>query len=416
MKKRYQVLLLFVIFAIITYLDRNSISVVGSRITEELDLSDKQWGLILGAFSLAYGAFEIPTGMLVDKYGPRITLFRIVIWWSIFTILTGFAQGFYFLIIVRFLFGAGEAGAFPTTSVAIARWFPAIQRGRIQSIVWMGSRLGGALAPFLSIILADMYGWRNVFFIFGSLGVIWATVWWFWFRDEPRDMKGISPEEVTEIEESRSLKSTNHRLLPLKVLLKSKNLWALMGMYHCLLYGAYFYMSWMPKYLEKGRGIDKADLGWMVSLPFILGMAGCLAGGFASDYLVKTRGLKFGRRYVGMFGLVMAGICMIVGSLIPETNIAIVFLSLGLAFKDFTLPVSWAVATDIGGKNAGTVSGTMGLAGQLGSAIMASAFGYILTSTGSYEIPVRIIGCLVIIGGLLWFKIDASKPIELEEM
>jgi ACS family glucarate transporter-like MFS transporter len=414
MKKRYQLLLVFVIFAIITYLDRNSISVIGTKITDELQLSDKQWGLVLGAFSLAYGAFEIPTGMLVDKYGPRITLFRIVIWWSIFTILTGFVQGFYMLLIVRFLFGAGEAGAFPTASVAIARWFPAIQRGSIQSVVWMGSRLGGALAPFLSVMLANAYGWRPVFYIFGSLGAIWAIYWWFWFKDEPRDMKGITAEEVKEIEEGRSLKTISHTLLPWKTFLKSGNLWALMGMYHCLLYGAYFYMSWMPKYLEKGRGIDKSDLSWMVSLPFVLGMAGCLAGGFASDYLSKKRGLKFGRRYVGMFGLVMAGICMITGSLITDTSLAIIFLALGLAFKDFTLPVAWAVATDIGGKNAGTVAGTMGLAGQLGSAIMASAFGFILTSTGSYEIPVRIIGCLVIVGGLLWFKIDASKPLETE--
>jgi len=414
MKKRYQLLLVFVIFAIITYLDRNSISVIGTKITDELQLSDKQWGLVLGAFSLAYGAFEIPTGILVDKYGPRITLFRIVIWWSIFTILTGFVQGFYMLLIVRFLFGAGEAGAFPTASVAIARWFPAIQRGSIQSVVWMGSRLGGALAPFLSVMLANAYGWRPVFYIFGSLGAIWAIYWWFWFKDEPRDMKGITDEEVKEIEEGRSLKTISHSLLPWKTFLKSANLWALMGMYHCLLYGAYFYMSWMPKYLEKGRGIDKSDLSWMVSLPFILGMAGCLAGGFASDYLSKKKGLKFGRRYVGMFGLVMAGICMITGSLIADTSWAIIFLALGLAFKDFTLPVAWAVATDIGGKNAGTVAGTMGLAGQLGSAIMASAFGYILTSTGSYEIPVRIIGFLVIVGGLLWFKIDASKPLETE--
>ncbi len=414
MKKRYQLLLVFVIFAIITYLDRNSISVIGTKITDELELSDKQWGLVLGAFSLAYGAFEIPTGILVDKYGPRVTLFRIVIWWSIFTILTGFVQGFYMLLIVRFLFGAGEAGAFPTASVAIARWFPAIQRGSIQSVVWMGSRLGGALAPFLSVMLANAYGWRTVFYIFGSLGAIWAIYWWFWFKDEPRDMKGITAEEVKEIEEGRSLKTISHSLLPWKTFLKSANLWALMGMYHCLLYGAYFYMSWMPKYLEKGRGIDKSDLSWMVSLPFILGMAGCLAGGFASDYLSKKKGLKFGRRYVGMFGLVMAGICMITGSLIVDTSWAIIFLALGLAFKDFTLPVAWAVATDIGGKNAGTVAGTMGLAGQLGSAIMASAFGYILTSTGSYEIPVRIIGCLVIVGGLLWFKIDASKPLETE--
>lgn len=411
MKKRYQVVLIFVIFAIITYLDRNSISSIGDDITKELGLSDQQWGMILSAFSLAYGAFEIPTGLMVDKIGPKKTLFRIVIWWSIFTILTGFASGFYFLLIVRFLFGAGEAGAFPTVSVAIARWFPAVERARIQSVVWMGSRLGGALAPILSIQLAEAYGWRGVFYIFGALGILWAIGWWFWFKDEPRDMKGISTEEVKEIEEGRSLKSAQHGFLPLKVIIKNGNLWALMGMYHCLLYGAYFYMSWMPKYLQNGRGIPKSELGWMVSLPFVLGMAGCLIGGFASDYYAKKRGLTFGRRYVGMVGLVMAGVCMIAGSFTENISIAIVLLGLGLAFKDFTLPVAWSAATDIGGKNAGAVSGTMGLAGQLGSAIMATAFGFILHATGSYELPVRIIGAIVIVGGLLWFKIDASKPI-----
>ena len=173
-------------------------------------------------------------------------------------------------------------------------------------------------------------------------------------------------------------------------------------------------MSWMPEYLEKGRGIAKEDLGWMTSLPFIVGMVGCLVGGFASDYLAKQKGLKFGRRYVGMFGLVMAGICMLVGSFIRDMNIAIIFLALGLAFKDFTLPVSWAVATDIGGKHAGAISGTMGMAGQLGSAIMASAFGFILQETGSYELPVRVIGCLVILGGFFWLRIDASKPVIID--
>ena len=214
-------------------------------------------------------------------------------------------------------------------------------------------------SPILSIYLAGEYGWRTVFYIFGSLGLVWATVWWIWFKDEPRDMQGISPEEVKLIEENRSVKSTSHSLLPWKTVLKNGNLWALMGMYHFLLYGAYFYMSWMPEYLEKGRGIAKEDLGWMTSLPFIVGMAGCLVGGFASDYLAKRKGLKFGRRYVGMFGLVMAGICMLVGSFIRDMNIAIIFLALGLAFKDFTLPVSWAVATDIGGKHAGAISGTI---------------------------------------------------------
>ena len=414
MKKRYQLVVVFVLFAVITYLDRNSISTLGSRITDELGLTDIQWGWILSAFSFAYGAFEIPTGIMVDRHGPRSTLFRIVLWWSVFTLLTGFASGFYFLIIVRFLFGAGEAGAFPTASVAIARWFPSTERGSIQSVMWMGSRLGGALAPITSIWLSNMYGWRGVFWIFGCLGLIWAVGWYFWFKDEPRDMKGISAEEVKEIEDGRSMKGATHSLLPWGKVLRNPNLWALMGMYHCLLYGAYFYMSWLPKYLEKGRHIAKADLGWMQSLPFVMGMAGCLIGGFVSDYVSKRHGLNNGRRYVCMFGLVMAGICMLIGSYSADNGTAIVFLALGLAFKDFTLPVAWAVATDIGGKHAGSVAGTMGLAGQLGSVVMASAFGYILTATGSYELPVRLIGCLVIVGGLLWFKIDASKPLVVD--
>ncbi|MEN9613561.1 MAG: hypothetical protein RLZZ628_4375, partial [Bacteroidota bacterium] len=280
MKKRYQLVLVFVVFAVITYLDRNSISVISKDMMKDLGLNKEQWGLILGAFSLAYGLFEIPTGILVDKYGPKITLIRIVLWWSFFTILTGFATGFYFLILTRFLFGAGEAGAFPTASVAIARWFPAVERGRIQSIVWMGSRLGGALAPFVAPYLAYTYGgWRAVFYILGALGCLWAIYWWFWYKDEPKDMPNISAEEVAEIEAGRSLKKTTHALLPWKIVLRNKNLWALMGMYHCLLYGAYFYMSWMPKYLQEGRGVSESKTGFMVALPFILGMAGCLAGG-----------------------------------------------------------------------------------------------------------------------------------------
>ena len=271
-------LAVLIVFAVITYLDRNSISVIGDNITKELGLSDKQWGLVLAAFSLAYGLFEIPTGMLVDRFGPKLTLIRIVIWWSVFTIITGLASGFYFLLIVRFMFGAGEAGAFPTVSVTIARWFPAVERGRIQSIVWMGSRLGGALAPFVSLSIATAYGWRTVFYMLGGLGLIWATVWWLWFRDEPRDMKGISAAEVAEVGAGRTLKSASHTPLPWKKVLRTGNLWSLMLMYHCLLYGAYFYMSWMPKYLKNGRHIAEAELGWMVSLPFVMGVLGCLAG------------------------------------------------------------------------------------------------------------------------------------------
>jgi len=409
--KRYVVLIVMSIFSIITYLDRTSISITGNNITSELGLSITQFGWVLAAFSFAYGIFEIPTGILGDKLGPKKILTRIVIWWSLFTILTGFSYTFTALLIVRFLFGVGEAGAYPNATVVISKWFPKGERGRAQSFIWIASRIGGALAPFLSVFIMNTFGWRWVFYIFGTLGIIWAIFWNYWFKDEPREMKGIKSKEIELIESKREVKSLGHGLLSIKNILKNKNVWFLMGMYHCLLYGAYFYLSWMPKYLKNGRNVGDDDIAFMASLPFILGTIGCFIGGFSSDFLSKKYGLKWGRRSVGMFGLIMAGICMITATFILDNTISIIVLSLGLAFKDFTLPVSWATAADIGGENSGSVAGAMGMAGQLGSTVMSISFGYILSMTGSWELPLQIIGVIVIIGGLLWLKIDPSQKI-----
>lgn len=409
--KRYVVLIVMSIFSIITYLDRTSISITGNKITSELGLSITQFGWVLAAFSFAYGIFEIPTGILGDKLGPKKILTRIVIWWSLFTILTGFSYTFTALLIIRFLFGVGEAGAYPNATVVISKWFPKGERGRAQSFIWIASRIGGALAPFLSVFIMNTFGWRWVFYIFGTLGIIWAIFWNYWFKDEPREMKGIKSKEIELIESKREVKSLGHGLLSIKNILKNKNVWFLMGMYHCLLYGAYFYLSWMPKYLKNGRNVGDDEIAFMASLPFILGTIGCFIGGFSSDFLSKKYGLKWGRRSVGMFGLIMAGICMITATFILDNTVSIIVLSLGLAFKDFTLPVSWATAADIGGENAGSVAGAMGMAGQLGSTVMSISFGYILSMTGSWELPLQIIGVIVIIGGLLWLKIDPSKKI-----
>ena len=417
MNKRYLVLLVLGVFSVITYLDRTAMGLTGDAVTKDLNLTDEQFGWILFAFTVAYGAFDIPTGWLGDKFGPRATLFRIVIIWSIFTVLTGFATGFIMLFVVRFLFGAGEAGAYPNATVAISRWFPMEERGRAQSVVWMCSRLGGALAPFLILPIMGWADWRTVFYLFGILGFIWAVGWYFWFKDEPRDMPGITQQEVAYIENNRSIKSAAHGFLSWSTIVKNRNLWALCLMYFFLLFAAYFYMSWMPKYLANGRGIPKEELTFMTSLPFILGMAGCLIGGFSSDYLVKKWGLKWGRRSVGMIGLLLSGVCILVASnlSIENNSIAMIFLALGLAFKDFTLPVAWSVAADIGGKRAGVIAGTMGMCGHIGSSIMSVSYGYIKGVTGSWEIPTQAIGVCVMLGGILWMWVDASKPIAIQE-
>ncbi len=410
--KRFQVLGVLGIFSVITYLDRTAMGLTGDAVTKDLHLTETEFGWVLFAFTVAYGLFDIPTGWMGDKFGPKSTLIRIVIVWSMFTVFTGFSTSFLMLFVVRFLFGAGESGAFPNATVAISRWFPTSERARAQSVVWMCTRLGGSLAPFFILPIMKAYDWRMVFYVFGGIGVLWTLLWYYFFRDEPRDMPNIKPEEVKLIEENRSIKKASHGTLSWKTILSNTNLWSLSAMYFFLMFGAYFYMSWLPKYLSKGRGIPKDQIAYMTSLPFILGMVGCLIGGFASDYLVKKWGLKWGRRSVGMAGLILAGICILIATNIKDNGTAIIFLSLGLAFKDFTLPVAWSVASDIGGKSSGVISGTMSMFGHIGSSIMAASFGYVMTATNSWEIPTQMIGFLVILGGLMWFKIDASKTLQ----
>ena len=414
MQKRFWVLFILAIFSIITYIDRTSISITGSLITQDLHLSEKEFGWILGSFAFAYGIFEIPAGLWGDLKGPKSIILRIVLSWSVFTILTGFSYSFTMLFIIRFLFGMGEAGAYPNATIVIQRWFPKQETGRAQSIIWIASRIGAALAPFLAVSIMMTLGWRYVFYTFGVLGLLWAIFWGFWFQNEPKNMPGIKEAELKHIEEGREIKTHKNSLQVFLKIIKTPNVWALMSMYHCLLYGAYFYLSWMPKYLKNGKHIDDAHIAFLASLPFILGTIGCFSGGFLSDFIAKKKGLKWGRRSVGMFGLIMSGCCMVGSTFIVDPTISIIVLAFGLAFKDFTLPVSWATSADIGGQNSGAVAGAMGMAGQLGSTIMSIAFGYILTATGSWDIPVRIIGIIVICGGFIWLKIDPTKKIVFE--
>ena len=196
MKVRHQVLALLFLLSIITYIDRVCIAIAGPRMQEDLGIRPDQWGWVVGVFAIAYAAFEIPSGAMGDRIGPRKVLTRIVLWWSAFTSLTGFAWSYLVLLPIRFLFGAGEAGAYPNSSCSIARWFPTVERARAHGLVWMASRIGGALSPFLVIPIQMAYGWRVSFFVFGFLGVLWAIVWYRWYRDHPTEKPGVTREEL----------------------------------------------------------------------------------------------------------------------------------------------------------------------------------------------------------------------------
>ncbi|HWA87116.1 MAG TPA: MFS transporter, partial [Opitutus sp.] len=199
MRKRHIVLGLLALLSVITYLDRVCIGVAGPRMQDELKLSPTQWGWVLSVFILSYGVFEIPSGALGDRRGHRRVLTRIVVWWSVFTSLTGAAWNYGALLVIRLLFGAGEAGAFPNIAGSVGRWFPAAERGRAQGVIWGASRIGGALSPWIVVPLMGAAGWRNTFYLFGALGILWAIGWLVWYRDEPAQQPGITWEELEEI-------------------------------------------------------------------------------------------------------------------------------------------------------------------------------------------------------------------------
>jgi ACS family glucarate transporter-like MFS transporter len=398
MNKKYFVLLLLSLLSVITFLDRNAISIAAGRITEELGLSVSQLGWILGAFTISYGFLEIPSGLWGDRFGEKKVIIRIVLLWSAFTALTGLASGFASLFVIRFLFGAGEAGAYPNTAIAIRKWFPSEERGRAQAFIWMSSRIGGAIAPLIVVPLQMSYGWRNTFYMLAVVGVLWVLLWIFAY---PND----SPEtnQVAEEKDDAGKSWTSY--------LSNKNFWILMIMYYCYACGVFFFISWLPQYLKMGRGITEKDLAYSAALPFLLAAAGCWLGGWLSDRLVKKLGVNWGRKIVPAVGLSLSAIAMLSSVAIESNPVAVVLLAFGLALMDVTAPVAWAVATDLGGKSSGAVTGAMNTAGLLGGTAASLGMGYLIAWTGSYHTPVVLLAIQLLVGAGFALGLKVSRAV-----
>ncbi|MFN3379752.1 MAG: MFS transporter [Runella zeae] len=408
MKYRYRALTFLFALSIITFLDRVCMNVVSKYVKADLGLNNEEFGWILGAFSLAYALFEIPTGAMGDAIGPRRVLTRVVLWWSGFTALTGTAFNFLYLLIVRFLFGVGEAGAYPNATIAISRWFPAVEVGRAQSVIWAAGRIGGALTPLLVIPLVHALGWR------WALGALWAIGWFWWFRDEPSQKEGISSEEVEEIEAGRNLKQMDHAI-PWKTIILNPDIWALMLMCHLFFYGAYFFTNWSSTYFQEGRGMTEEQSKNFISLSYFLGAIGCVVGGLLSDVLSKKYGLKIGRRAVAITGLGLSSFFFLAAGLTTNNELSGYLLAVCVLTKDLALPVSFAVCVDIGKRNAGTVAGSMNFAGQMGGFFITIIFGMVVESTKNFNIPLYLIAGCLFVAALLWLKIDPTKTVHLKE-
>jgi MFS family permease len=412
MKYQHRVLGMLSLLAVITYLDRVCIAVAGPRMQDELHISPEAWGWVTSVFFLSYSAFEIPTGALGDRVGPRRVLTRVVAWWSAFTALTGTVSNYYVLLLMRFCFGAGEAGAYPNASAVIGRWIPIAKRTRAWGIVWMTSQVGAALSPLLVVPIQVRYGWRAPFFVFGLLGVGWSVAWYVWFRDSPHEKDGVSAAELREIGSTPGLQRHG---MPWATALRIPTLWRIAAIGVCYVYALGFFQSWLQTYLVRGRGFTEAALV-LSSLTYAVGATANGLGGLAGDWMVKRYGLRIGRRWLGVAGLSAAALLLTAAILAPSGNLALVFLSCAYGGILFQQPSLCALCLDVGRRNAGAVFGFMNTAANAASALSAVVFGYMVGYFGNYQAPFLPMVALLACGALLWLQVDPTRELLPEEL
>jgi len=414
-RTRYWVVVFAVTLAILSYIDRVCISQAAPIMSKEFGLSKQDMGMIFGAFGIAYALFEIPGGWLGDWMGPRKVLMRIVIWWSAFTALTGYTFSFWSLYAVRFLFGAGEAGCFPNLTKAFTTWLPSHERVRAQGIMWMSARWGGAFTPPLVILVFKFMDWRNAFCLFGGLGIIWAVCFYFWFRDNPKDHKDVNAAELELLKEA-SVNAESHVNVPWGKLISSRSVWLLWAQYFCLSFPWYFYITWLPTYLQEHHHLSPAESSGLAILPLFFGGCGSLTSGFLSSRIVTMTGsLSKTRRIISCTGFFCASLLLVLAINLENPTMAMIAMGFASFFNDFVMPCAWGTCMDVGGKYAGTLAGSMNMMGNLAGFAAPVLGGVILQAThNNWNVFLYVMAGFYLLGTFTWPFIDPVTPIHAD--
>ncbi len=456
---RYGVLAFACALSMITYLDRVCFGAAAPDISKDLGLNsvaDLKWAFSFFAF--AYAAFEVPSGWFGDVYGPRGTLIRIVVWWSLFTALTGLIGmhvggvtlgGLTVLVVIRFLFGMGEAGAYPNITRALHNWFPYHERGFTQGMVWMSGRLMGGLTPLIWGLLVagtsfstPLLNWRGAFWLFGAIGLAWCVLFAIWFRNTPGEKRTVNKAELQLIQGHQAAHA-DHSGVPWRKILSSGNLWVLCLMYFCAAYGWYFNITYLHSFLEQQYGVDSKSLIGAVYKggPLWLGAVGCLAGGYFTDWFIRRTGnQRLGRRLLGFVGHSLCAVCYFSSIYAPSAFTFFLAISFAAFFNDLTMGSAWATCQDIGRRYAAIAAGFMNMVGNFGGFFAGWLTGSILEGTlakhadklgvavaelstaqkneamlPGYHLGLLTFGGAYCVALVCWLVIDATKPIVADE-
>jgi len=412
---RHVVLALIVAAYMITYMDRVNIASAVPVIQKDMGFSMITIGWIFASFRWGYAFFQIPGGWLGDRIGGRRALALVVVWWSVFTSLTAFAWNAPSMGVFRFLFGVGEAGAFPIATRSLSRWMLPTERGFAQGITHAASRLGAALTPALVVMMMIRFGWRMPFFVFGLIGLGWSALWYWYYRDTPAQHSRINLGERRLIEDSIGIRGAGVHSVPWRRILRNPSLWTLSLMYFCYGYSIDIYLDWFPKYLNEHRGFNLTQMGIYASLPLFAGAAGDLLGGTVSDRYAKRFGnLKVARRAVALVGFLLAAVFILPATFTQNSTASVLYSCVAVFGLEVTVGVAWAIPLDIGGDYAGSVASVMNTFGNLGSAVSPVLLAYLVGLYG-WNMPFLVCSVLCLGGAMLSLGINADRKIALDQ-
>jgi len=402
-----------VTLGVITYIDRVAISQAAPLMSEDLGLSATEMGWAFAAFAWGYALFEVPGGWLGDWLGARKVLTRIVIWWSAFTAFTGMAWNIASLVVIRFLFGVGEAGCFPNLTKMFSSWLPRDERSRAQSIMWMSARWGGAITPQLVAWTLLFVNWRETFYIFAGLGLIWAAVFVWWYRDKPSEHPSINAAELAMLEDAEQ-NAVGNAHVPWARLVQSKDVILLWVQYFCVSWGWYFYITWLPTYLKNARGLELAQSALLAGLPLFLGGVGCLCSTYLIRFVARRTGsISDARRWVCAASLTAAAGFLLAAAFLGDPILAMFAMGMSSFTNDLTVPAAWSATMDIGGRFAGSVSGSMNMMGNLAGGLAPLAVGYILDwSHNDWNLALFVSVAIYAMGAICWLMIDSNHRID----
>ncbi len=406
--------------AVVAYIHRVGFASALPRL--ELDADQKSW--MTAVFQLAYGLFEIPAGLLGDRFGTRHLITVLVLGWSLVTGLVAvttllpeaYQLPLLFLLTVRFLFGMFQAGGFPLLARMLTDWLPVRERGGANGAVWMASRAGGLIAPYIFLYLATgLGGWQPALWALAGLGVFWCAGFWPWFRNRPEEVPAVNEAERQLILSQRAPRAAGHSGVPWRRMLRSRSVWGLLLLYGCCGFASNFYVTLLPTWLSDVRRLDPDTTTRLTSLPFGCGMATCLLGGMLSDFIIRRTGnRRWGRRAVGLTGLGLGAFGWLainaVGSGPAAAPMLAVVLCVVFMCNDLNMGPAWAACADIGEGYAGTIGGAMNMGGAVLGAV-GNLIAGVLFTRGQPEVVFVIYGVVYGVGALGWLLVDVTRPV-----